>query len=77
VQPPAEVFARRLLAARGRVATTTRPAVTPRLVSLASVRGPSADGGPGVLGGALVLLLAAAFMVRSPSLPLRRRHGGG
>ena len=77
VRPAGEIFAHRLLAARAPVATTTRPAVTPRLVSLASVRGPQADGSAGVLGGALLLLLAAAFMVRTPSLPLRRRNGGG
>ena len=77
VRPAGEIFAHRLLAARAPVATTTRPAVTPRLVSLASVRGPQADGSAGVLGGALLLLLAAAFMVRTPSLPLRRRNGDG
>jgi cell wall-associated NlpC family hydrolase len=77
VRPAGEIFAHRLLAARAPVATTTPPAVTPRLVSLASVRGPQADGSAGVLGGALLLLLAAAFMVRTPSLPLRRRSGDG
>jgi hypothetical protein len=56
------------------VAATAAPAVTPRLVSLASVRRSSADGSAGVLGGALVLVLAAAFLVRAPSLPLRRRN---
>ena len=77
VQPPGAIFARRLLAARAPVASTTPAAVTPRLVSLASVRGPQADGSAGVLGGALLLLLAAAFMVRTPSLPLRRSDGNG
>ena len=59
------------------MASTTPAAVTPRRVSLASVRGPQADGSAGVLGGALLLLLAAAFMVRTPSLPLRRSDGNG
>ncbi len=74
VRPPGAVFADHLLAARAPVAATTTPAVTPRLVSLASVRRSSADGSAGVLGGALVLVLAAAFLVRAPSLPLRRRN---
>jgi cell wall-associated NlpC family hydrolase len=77
VRPPGQVFDRLLLAARAPLPTTTKPAVTPRLVALASVRSPSADGGPGVLGGALVVLLAAACLVRIPAFPRRRSGGGG
>ena len=77
VRPPGQVFYRLLLAARAPLQSTTKPALTPRLVALASVRSPSADGGPGVLGGMLLVLLAAACRRAHPPASARRRSGGG
>lgn len=75
VRPPGQRFDRLLLAARAPVATT-KPAVAPRLVPLASVGAPDADGGAGVAGVALLVLLVAACLVRLPAFPHRRSGGG-
>jgi hypothetical protein len=68
VQTAGERFIELLMAARAPVPTTTKPAVTPQLVSLASVRGPDASPGVSVAGAALLVLLAAACIVRVPAL---------
>jgi hypothetical protein len=68
VQSAGERFITLLMAARAPLPTTTKPAVTPQLVSLASVRGPDASPGVSVAGGALLVLLAAACIVRVPAL---------
>lgn len=71
VQPPGQRFDRLLRAARAPVATT-KPAVTPRLVPLASVGAHDADSGASVAGVALLVLLAAGCLVRLPAFPRRR-----
>jgi cell wall-associated NlpC family hydrolase len=68
VQSAGQRFIERLMAARVPVPTTTKPAVTPQLVSLASVRGPDASPGVSVAGAALLVLIAAGCIVRVPAL---------
>ncbi len=68
VETAGERFIEHLMAARAPVPSTTKPAVTPQLVSLASVRGADASPGVSVAGAALLVLLAAACIVRVPAL---------
>jgi hypothetical protein len=72
VRPPGQRFDRLLLAARAPVATT-KPAVAPRLVPLASVGAPDADSTTSIAGFALLVLLVTACLVGLPAFPRRSR----
>ena len=75
VRPPGAVFADHLLAARAPVADARRSRPSPRgwCRSRASAgRAPTAAQASSA--GRWCWLLAAAFLVRAPSLPLRRRN---